>query len=261
MDYYVLIKIKASREVVDAIGGITVDVEKDMDYDDSWGKLHIHLKRGRQKLNGAQAVGYARYRHDEEGDWGRIRRQQQVIQALARELKKPVHIMHISKLAKIIKNNMDTNLELGQIIDIAHVYKNFNPKNVVKGVISGYDDWAGGGMVIVPHELETKRLVRRILKSSLQVVPEEIRVRVWNKDASREQLNWVADKLRSDGYKVMEVSYITWPPDPGPMPTPSPSSTDTTSPANTPTPERDSHSRTKPVAIGDVNFYPHAHSR
>ena len=57
-DNYVVLRIDATKNLVNAIGGLDVNVEKDMDYDDSWGHLHIHLKKGPQHLNGEQAVGY-----------------------------------------------------------------------------------------------------------------------------------------------------------------------------------------------------------
>ncbi len=213
IDYYVLIKIQAGEEVMDAVGGVTVDVEKDMSYDDYWGNLHIHLKEGRQRLSGYDAMGYARFRYDEEGDWGRIRRQQQVIQALTRELKKPANIMRINQLAKVVKNNLNTNLDTGQLVDIANVYRHFDPGNTVTGVLSGYDDWAEESMVVVPHQIETERLVRRVLRSPDEVIPEDIRVRIWNRDAQWDQVYDVADRLRDEGYTVMEVSQVPRPVD------------------------------------------------
>ncbi len=207
VDYYVLLKIKAVKELVDAIGGVTVDVEKDMDYDDNWGKLHIHLKKGKQKLKGEELVGYARFRHDAEGDWGRIRRQQQVISALVRELKKPIHIMHIDNIAKVVKENIDTDLTLSQIIDIAHVYKDFNRDNIVKGVVSGYDDWAAGMMIVVPDEGEVHRLVRRVLRNPEDILPEEIRVQVINASNFPALGDSVAEKLRAEGFVVNQVAW------------------------------------------------------
>ena len=53
--------------MVDALGGVDVNVEHEMHYDDNWGHLHVHLKPGFQHLNGDQAVGFARYRHGNAG--------------------------------------------------------------------------------------------------------------------------------------------------------------------------------------------------
>ena len=78
MDHYVIINTHAFQKIIDAIGGIDIDVEKRMYYEDPWdddGGLVIDLRPGRQHMDGKTAVTYVRYR-DEEGDIGRVKRQQ-----------------------------------------------------------------------------------------------------------------------------------------------------------------------------------------
>ena len=72
---YVMVDFKGFTGLVDAIGGIDIDVEKDMYYHDTWDGFTVDLKKGRQHLDGKTAIQYVRFR-DEEGDIGRIRRQQ-----------------------------------------------------------------------------------------------------------------------------------------------------------------------------------------
>jgi len=208
VDYYMLIKIKAAKELVDAIGGLTLDVEKDMDYDDSWGNLHIHLKKGQQRLNGEESVGYARFRHDEEGDWGRIRRQQQVIKALVKELKKPSNIVSPKKvrnLARVIKRNLDTDMPLEIMIDLALVYKNLNRNDIVRGIITGTDGNVGGAAVIYPSELETERLVARILKNPDLLKPEDLRIQVYNGCGDTGVAQNASEKLKKEKYDIIDV--------------------------------------------------------
>ena len=76
IDHYVIINTHAFQKIVDAIGGIDIDVEKRMYYEDPWdddGGLIIDLRPGMQHMDGKTAVTYVRYR-DEEGDIGRVRR-------------------------------------------------------------------------------------------------------------------------------------------------------------------------------------------
>jgi LCP family protein required for cell wall assembly len=205
IDHIVMLKLDACKQIVNAVGGITIDVEKDMVYDDYWGNLHINLKKGPGRLNGEQALGYARFRHDEEGDWGRMRRQQQVIQALVSEMKKPANILRINKLASIVKSNLTTDFSILELIDIAHVYKNFDQNNIARGIITGVDDWAGGGMIVIPHEDEKKRLVRRILLAPDELLPEDMRIRVVN-GTMVENAGWqMVRHLRSQGFNVVDV--------------------------------------------------------
>ncbi len=205
IDHYILLKIDGAKELVDALGGLTIDVEKDMNYDDNWGHLHIHLKKGRQRLNGADVIGYARFRHDLEGDWGRIRRQQQVIKAFINELKKPTHIMDINKIAKVVKNNIDTDMSVKEMVDIARVYKDFNKDNLVRGVITGDDDIINGNMVIIPNKTLKVRLVNRILKDPSKIPPGDIWVKVLNGCGVSGLGAKNGDKLKAEGYNVVEI--------------------------------------------------------
>ena len=72
--HYIMIDTSAFERIVDAVGGVDIDVEKRMYYEDPWddnGGLVIDLQAGEQHMNGAQAIQYVRYR-DGEGDIGRI---------------------------------------------------------------------------------------------------------------------------------------------------------------------------------------------
>lgn len=206
IDHYVLLKIKGAEELVDALGGLIIDVEKDMDYDDNWGNLHIHLKKGRRRLNGAQVVGYARFRHDEEGDWGRIRRQQQVIQALVNELKKPTHIMNIKKIAKVVKDNVETDMDTNDLIDLARVYKDFDRDNLIRGVIRGEDDVINGNMVVVPNQTVKERMVKRILLDPKDIPNDQLWLRVLNGCGVDGLGAETAKVLRDEDYVVVEVA-------------------------------------------------------
>jgi LCP family protein required for cell wall assembly len=97
-DRYVLLRIDTMRDLIDALGGVDVAVKNSdalegkgpngpVDYDDSWGHLHVHLQPGIQHLNGEKAVGYARFRHDWCSDPCRILRQDQVIKAIVARFK------------------------------------------------------------------------------------------------------------------------------------------------------------------------------
>jgi len=98
IDSTIAIDPVGAKQIVDAIGGINIDVERDMDYDDNYGNLHIHLKKGEQFLSGGKVLGYMRFRHDAESDWGRMRRQQQVLHEIVKELGEPQNWTKIPRL-------------------------------------------------------------------------------------------------------------------------------------------------------------------
>lgn len=81
--HYAVIDFKNFESLIDILApnGVEIDVEKDMS-----AHIGVNLKEGVHKLNGKELLGYARFRMDAEGDFGRVRRQQQVIDALKDEL-------------------------------------------------------------------------------------------------------------------------------------------------------------------------------
>lgn len=116
IDYTVVMNFSGFTRMIDAIGGVTIDVDKRMYYSDPYdddGGLYIDLHPGVQKLNGKTAIQYVRYR-DEEGDIGRVARQQKFLKALLQEFTKPQIITKlpdlISEFAKAVKTDMPTQV-------------------------------------------------------------------------------------------------------------------------------------------------------
>jgi LCP family protein required for cell wall assembly len=105
--------------IVDAAGGITIDVENPIvDYEyptDNYGTIVVQFQAGRQHMNGEQALQYARIRHG-SSDLLRAERQQQVITALARQLENPANWGRLPDVYLAITQNVDTNLT---VLDIA----------------------------------------------------------------------------------------------------------------------------------------------
>jgi LCP family protein required for cell wall assembly len=114
--YYVKLGPDSFKNVIDALGGLEVDVEKDMQYTDTWAGLHIDLKQGRQRLSGEQVAGYIRFRHDALGDIGRVERQRKVLQLLIAELKEPATLLAGPRLLQAFVRNTETNLSPTQLV-------------------------------------------------------------------------------------------------------------------------------------------------
>lgn len=94
--HYALIDFRSFESLVDILApeGITMDVEKDMSE-----KIGVSLTKGKQQLNGQEILGYARFRADGEGDFGRVARQQKVMEALKDEV---ISIQNVSNVPKFI---------------------------------------------------------------------------------------------------------------------------------------------------------------
>jgi len=118
IDYYALIDPEGFKKIIDMLGGINIYVEKDMKYRDSWAKLNINLKKGQQRLNGEQAEGYIRFRHDAMGDLGRIERQQNFLHALVGEVLKPGNMIKLPTIVQEASRYIQTNLPISEIVSL-----------------------------------------------------------------------------------------------------------------------------------------------
>ncbi|MCS6783135.1 MAG: LCP family protein [Gloeomargarita sp. SKYBB_i_bin120] len=110
IDRYVRVNPMAIEALVDAVGGITINVPKDMKYQDDSQHLYIHLKAGPQKLNGKQALHFLLYRQDGLGDIGRIQRQQMFMRAFQEQALNPQTVTRLPQIFSAIKQYVDTNL-------------------------------------------------------------------------------------------------------------------------------------------------------
>jgi LCP family protein required for cell wall assembly len=128
---YVEIRFDGFKSLIDKVGGIDVDVigalhrdgtRGNLNYDDNWANLHIHLKPGMQRLNGTEAHNYVRFRMDLEGDPGRIRRQQQVMRALAKKMtEQPLY--KIPGLVEEVRTQFKTDMTDQEIASAAFFSK------------------------------------------------------------------------------------------------------------------------------------------
>ena len=124
-DRFVTLRIDATKEVVDAIGGIDVVPDETMNYDDTWGHLHIHFKGGKlYHMNGDQAVSYSRFRHDACSDPCRIKRQQQVIRIAINKLKteKFNDLLHARQLIDVFNRNVVTDFTPSEELSLANAF-------------------------------------------------------------------------------------------------------------------------------------------
>lgn len=175
--YYLIIDTKALRDLVDAIGGVEFDVPIDMDYDDVTQALHIHVKKGLQLLNGEQAEGVVRFRHNNnytsypvsygDNDLGRMRTQREFLKILLKQLMKPTNITKINNLLKIAQEEVETNIDWNTAKGYVPSLFGFNTNNLVTNALPGEAKYANGVAVFIANPIKTKELINTMF---LQVV-------------------------------------------------------------------------------------------
>ena len=140
IDRVARIRIEGFTGLIDQVGGIDVDVDGALELNrqtgklyrghiyrkDNWGQWSVDLDPGMQHLNGTQAVGYARFRYDREGDPGRIRRQQQVMRALAKKIT-GLPLLQMPGAVKEIKRQFSTDMTDQELASMALFTKGIGP--------------------------------------------------------------------------------------------------------------------------------------
>ncbi|RXI98258.1 LytR family transcriptional regulator [Anaerobacillus alkaliphilus] len=117
--YYALVDFNGFTRVVDIISpnGIEVDIARRMFYEDTAGGLYINFEPGVQRLNGKEALQYVRFRNDRDNDFGRVRRQQEVLSILKDDLISLSGITRLPKLLGAVEPFITTNIQNSQFLD------------------------------------------------------------------------------------------------------------------------------------------------
>lgn len=220
-DRYITLRIDATKDFIDAIGGLDVNVDEEMNYDDNWGHLHIHFHPGLQHMNGDQAVSFARFRHDACSDPCRIKRQQMVMQLAIEKLKneKFNDLTHIAQLINVIRKDVYTDFKPEEMNSLAWHFKNVSLANVKQTQIpfSGdvVTDYAGD--MLVPDQKKKAEIVADFLGpyvaqtpppeavAAATVAPSTVHVVVQNGSGQSGLGKRMADALRASGYVVDSV--------------------------------------------------------
>ena len=155
---YAAVDAKTVAAIIDALGGIDIYAEYDMDYEDPEDELYIHIKKGYQHMNGDTAQKYLRYRGGELGDVGRVQRQNRFVKALYERLLKVNTVTSLPLLADIVQNRVNTNMELldtTQFAGVLHRLSTAMPRTIMlPGVSQSADD-----TIWVPSEEGVSRML------------------------------------------------------------------------------------------------------
>lgn len=162
---YVQTNFQGFKQVINTLGGITVNVEKDMYYET--GDIedgYISLHKGVQRLDGAKALQYARFRHDALADISRTARQQVVLKAVAQEM---VQLSTLPKLPVLIPQLMQavhTNLSAQDILAFAKVAIGFQSSKVISQTLPGSFLDLNGVSYWIVDPIEAKQVFSNLLR-------------------------------------------------------------------------------------------------
>lgn len=174
VDHYMKIDFKGFKQIVDAVGGVTVDVPFDFKErsDTNWYK-EIEFKEGKQHLNGEEALAYVRMRkQDPMGDFGRTERQRQVLTAVVQKLRSPSVVLKIDDVAKVVGKYVKTDIAVTDGLALYKKFSDFDASSIETLTLEGEDDRIDGIYYFVPDE-ESVNTVHNKLMQNLELIPPE----------------------------------------------------------------------------------------
>ena len=159
-DYYIKTNVEGFKRSVDILGGVEMDVEKDMRYRDRRGGLYINLRKGPQLLDGEKAMQYVRFRHDVMGDITRIQRQQKFLKALAQKALSPVNLPKLPRIIRTIRSNVKTDLTLRDMLELAKLSRKADINQVRMETLPGVPQNIGGASYWICDPGQTAQVVQ-----------------------------------------------------------------------------------------------------
>ena len=168
INYYVVVKPDGFRNVIDALGGVYIDVPQDMEHHDPTPgqDLHIGLKKGYQLLDGDKAEQFTRFRGYPNADLGRIEAQQMFLSELFKQKVNAGLIIKAPALYRAIAKNVDTNFSASSVPSMVKIITSFDKDSVDTYTLPGTTQ----NNRIVYDKEKTKKLIKEVfLKTEEQI--------------------------------------------------------------------------------------------
>lgn len=225
--YYVLFDTKVLRQVVDAVGGVEVDVPINMNYDDPAQDLYIHLKKGRQTLTGKQAEQFVRFRKNNDGsgykngDIDRVATQQQFIKAMISRVLEPQNLLKLDKLFDIVISNTKTNVTLEILFGYTDDIITFKTDRIRIETLPGAGGYAENGIsyffvdkvaaeALIQEmffkEVRAEEVIANVKEDTVSSnASDKIKIELLNAGAKSTLFNQVVENLNNNGYYVSKI--------------------------------------------------------
>jgi LCP family protein required for cell wall assembly len=164
INYYVKVDLSGVMKLVDVLGGVEIKIDKSLNYIDYAGDLYIDIPKGNHVLKGKKVMEYLRFRHDEEGDIGRIRRQQVFLDQLIKKILSFDALLKLPDIITTIKTLISTDMSLPQMLALTRDFKNAVSQHAIsKATVPGSSMLVGGAYYWKPNITALDKVVEKTL--------------------------------------------------------------------------------------------------
>lgn len=198
---YVVVKLSSFKNIVDALGGVDIDIKERMKYSDPAGGIYIDLYPGQQTLDGDKAEQFVRYRGYADADIGRVKAQQQFVEALIKKALKPATLLKLPKIIDIIQENVETDIQPLEMASLANFARQVKHEDIKMYIVPGEGKYISGTSYFIPFQNQLDEMIDEIFFDD-----GNIKVAVLNGNGAKGVASKVASKLESQGFKVVTVA-------------------------------------------------------
>ncbi|OGY42629.1 MAG: hypothetical protein A2Y82_03015 [Candidatus Buchananbacteria bacterium RBG_13_36_9] len=223
--YYVRVDFAGFENLINELGGVKINVENgfvDPSFPaDDYGYQTVSFKTGWQKMDGQTALTYARSRHgtnNENSDFARSRRQQQVLQAIKDEALSFTTFLSYRKITALLdmyKEHVVTNLDIWEIYKLIKLAKKINSEDISNLVLENgptgplYATNINGAYLLLPRDMsfyQLQQMIKNVFDPNAQLKPEEkTKIEIQNGTKIEGLAYKTSTNLKSQGYNVVKI--------------------------------------------------------
>lgn len=138
VDHVAVFSMGGFEELIDAFGDFDINVSKKLSYHDNTANLHIEIEPGWQSMDGKTLMRYLRFRSDEMGDIGRIKRQQKFFKSAMRKLYDPKTVLRLPEIFIKANQVFITDMKFSEMYNLVRFLKTIPRKNINSYILPGY---------------------------------------------------------------------------------------------------------------------------
>lgn len=209
VNYYAGFDYAAFRSIIDAIGGIDISINNDMNYDDNVQNLHIRFTSGSTvHMNGQKAEEFYRWVKNNDGkgllqgDLGRIKNQQIVAETVMKKFTRASTIFSYPKIISVISKNVETNMSTNQIIKYARAFASLKKDDISVCTAKGLNVTVDSEKYYLNDAVSNKKLLSSSTAASKteSVDKSTVKMLIWNGTNTNGLAKNYKDKLTAKGF-------------------------------------------------------------
>ena len=208
INHYVVVNFNGFAKIVDALGGVDVNVKERM-VDDELGDP---IDAGPQHMDGTTALYYVRFRNTAMGDFTRIEDQQNFARSLIQQSKKFQTAFKIPNLIKILSENVETDMSVSELLTYGNAVRSFKESNLTTVMLPGTPDMIDGVSYVIPNQDKVDLIMAAVIKNQSidpllleDVSPGDVNVKVLNGSGTEGIGGEIADILSNKGYSITTI--------------------------------------------------------